>query len=325
MINEPRKVPRPMAPSIRGYGLLLVTAIGWSGAWIIARAAAHEASPSAITVGRFAVAALALVPVWLVLERGHRFRPTRLDLMVLLGMAMTGIVGYTLLFLSGIALAPASDGAVITPALAGVFAMLIAWPALKQRPSAQQVIGALLALGGVLLVGWAALARAGLESERIKGDLLFVLSAGLWGAYSVLGRRAADRIPPVTGVLLASGLGVALLTPLALILQGPSIFENWSGLAWANVLYLGLVATAISFVTFYLGVRYVGVASAAPFYGLVPVFAVLEAAWLLREELTLLHGVGGALVFVGIGLPTLVARWKAMRRAAVPASSPPGL
>lgn len=314
-----------MASSARGYALLFVTAVGWSGAWIIARAAAHEASPSAITIGRFAIAALALVPAWLLLERGRRFRPSRRDAALLLGMALTGIVGYTLLFLSGIALAPASDGAVITPALAGVFAMLIAWPALKQRPTSQQAVGAFLALAGVFLVGWSALTRAGLGSQRATGDFLFASSAVLWAIYTVLGRRAADRIPPATGVLLASALGVAVLAPVAVAVQGPSILVGWSGLAWANVLYLGLVATALSFVTFYLGVQRVGVANAAPFFGLVPVFAVVEAAWLLNEELTVLHAVGGALVFLGIALPTIAARWKAIRDStSVPTLQPPG-
>lgn len=314
-----------MASFRSGHALLLVTAIGWSGAWIIARAAAHEASPSAITVGRFAVASLALVPAWFLLERRSHFRPNRNDAALLLGMALTGIVGYTLLFLSGIALAPASDGAVITPALAGIFAMLIAWPALKQRPSLQQTVGALLALVGVVLVGWSALGRSGPATERITGDILFVVSAGLWGIYSVLGRRAADRIPPVTGVMVASALGVAILAPVAVLLEGPEVLAGWSGLAWANVLYLGLVATAISFVTFYLGVRHVGVASAAPFFGLVPVLAVVEAAWLLGEPLTPWHSAGGALVFLGIALPTIAARWKAIRaRTAGPAPLPPG-
>jgi drug/metabolite transporter (DMT)-like permease len=232
-------------------------------------------------------------------------------------MALTGIVGYSLLFLSGIALAPASDGAIITPALAGVFAMIIAWPALGQRPSTQQVAGALLALAGVALVGWAALGGVGPGSERITGDLLFVAAAGVWGVYSVLGRKAADRIPPVTGILVASALGVAILTPAVVLLQGPGVFVGWSGLAWANVLYLGVVATAVSFVTFYLGVRRVGVASAAPFYGLVPVLAVVQAAWLLNEQITPLHGIGGALVFLGIVLPTLAARRRALRDRAI--------
>lgn len=313
-----------MASSSRGYALLFVTALGWSGAWIIARAAAPEVSPSAITVARFAIAAVALLPVWFLLEQGRRFRPTGGDGLLLLGMALTGIVGYTLLFLTGIALAPASDGAIITPALAGVFGMLIAWPALRQRPSAQQVGGALLALTGVFLVGWSVLGSLGSQSERITGDLLFVAGAGTWGVYTVLGRIAADRIPPTTGILLASVLGVAMLTPVVLLVQGPAIFTGWTGLAWANALYLGIVATAISFVTFYLGVQRVGVASAAPFYGLVPVFSVVEAAWLLGEDVTIFHGVGGALVFVGIAFPTLVTRWRALRdRRRAPTSLPP--
>jgi drug/metabolite transporter (DMT)-like permease len=171
-------------------------------------------------------------------------------------------------------------------------------------------------------VGWSALATAGLGSERVAGDALFVAAAAVWGVYTVLGRRASERIPAITGVLLASVLGVALFAPVVVALQGPGVFLGWTRLAWANVLYLGLVATAVSFVTFYLGVQRAGIARAGPFISLVPVFAVVEAAWLLGEELTPLHALGGALVVAGIGLPSLLARRRRAAREPVPTPVP---
>ncbi|HVL86389.1 MAG TPA: DMT family transporter [Candidatus Thermoplasmatota archaeon] len=312
-----------MAPAASGYLLLLVTSLGWSGAWIVARAAAHEVSPLAATVGRFAIAAVALLPAWYLLDRGRDFRPTRREVLLLLAMAGTGIVGYTVLFLNGVRFAPASDGAIVTPALAGVFGMLLAWPALGHRPTGAEAAGAALALSGVILVGWGVLRAEGLGSDRALGDGLFVLAAGAWGVYTVLGRRASDRIPAVTGILAASALGALLFAPVVLAIEGPAVFAGWSALAWANVLYLGVGATAVAFVTFYLGVQRVGVARAAPFFGLVPVFAVLQAAWILGEELTLLHAAGGALVVAGIALPPLLAR-RASRRAASRLAGPAG-
>jgi drug/metabolite transporter (DMT)-like permease len=310
-------LPAPVErdPARSGYLMLLITALGWSGAWVVARAAAHEASPFAITVGRFAVATFALLPAWFLLDRARGFRLRAGDLPLLMAMALSGVIGYTVLFLSGIARAPASDGAVITPALGGVFGMLLAWPALGAKPTRGEAFGATLAVAGAVLVGWGALQGARAGDERIDGDLLFVGAAVTWGVYSVLGKRAAQRIPAATGVLLASALGVALLLPVVLVFQGPGVFAGWRMLAWTNVLYLGLVATAVSFVAFYLGVQRVGVARTAPFYGLVPVFAVVEAAWLLGETLTPLHVVGGALVVAGIALPSVRAGLAARAQA----------
>lgn len=294
--------------ALSGYLLLVVTALGWAGAWLTAKVAAHDAPPLTVTVGRFLVAALALLPAWWVLDRRKHFRPTRREWLLLLGMSLSGIIAYTVLFLVGVALAPASDGAVITPGLAGLFAMLVAFGATRVRPGGRALLGALLSLIGVALVGLSAVKEAGTGSTRLTGDLVFVASAATWGVYTVLGKRLSDRVPAVTGILLASALGVALLTPVALAVDGVPDLANWSRAAVVNVLYLGLVATAIAFVTFYLAVRTIGIDRTAPALGLVPFFGVLGAAALLDERLTLLHGIGGALVIAGIVVPTLKRR-----------------
>jgi drug/metabolite transporter (DMT)-like permease len=286
--------------SFLGYVLLVVTAIGWAGAWLTARAAAHDAPPLTVTWGRFVVAGIALVPPWLVLERGRRPRLDLRDWTTLAGMSLTGIAGYTVLFMMGVARAPASDGAIITPGLAGLFAMVIAFVFGGARPGRRQLAGAALALAGTCLVGWSAARGAHGDSQRISGDLLFVASAALWGGYTVLGKRISGRVPAVTGIFLASALGVAVLTPVVLAADGVPDPTAWSRAAIGNVLYLGLGATAVSFVTYYLAVELVGIGRAAPSLGLVPLFGVVGAALLLGERLTPLHAAGGLLVIAGI-------------------------
>ena len=58
----------------RGYLLMVITAVFWAGAWLTARVAAHDAPPMTVTVGRFAVASLLLLPVWWRLGRGSAGR-----------------------------------------------------------------------------------------------------------------------------------------------------------------------------------------------------------------------------------------------------------
>jgi drug/metabolite transporter (DMT)-like permease len=286
-----------------GYTLLVVTAIGWAGAWVTARLAAHELPPLTVAWGRFVVAAAALVPAWLVLEQGHRpsLRPS--DRWTLLAMSLTGIVGYTVVFMMGVARAPASDGAVLTPGLAGVFAMAFAALTARRAPAARAICAAALATSGCVLVGLTAWSRVQASEQRLEGDLLYVAGAALWGLYTVLGKRLSGRVSAVSAILLASLVGIGLLTPLVLVRDGVPDPRAWTSTAWLNVVYLGLAATAIAFVTYYLAVRLVGVNRAGPALGLVPILGVLGAAAFLGERLAPLHALGGALVVAGIVLP----------------------
>jgi drug/metabolite transporter (DMT)-like permease len=287
---------------------MVITAVFWAGAWLTARVAAHDAPPMTVTVGRFAVASLLLLPVWWRLGRGRTVRLRGADWIVLLGMTVSGIMVYTVVFLLGVQHAPASDGAVITPGLVGPFTILLVWPLMGDRPRPRVIAGTLLSLAGVVLVGWSAVRHAGVDSARVTGDLHFVAGAFLWAIYTALGRKLADRVPAVTGILLCTAIGAALMAPVAFLHDGAPDLRTWSAAAWVNVIYLGSFGTAVAFTTYYLAVRIVGVGRAMPALGLVPFFGVLGAALLLGEHLTPLHAVGGALVIAGILVPAAGAR-----------------
>lgn len=293
----------PRSRLLAGYLLLVVTALGWSGAWITARLAAYEAPPMTVTVGRFALAAVALVPAWWAIDRGERISLSRTDGALIAGMSLTGITTYTVLFLSGVELAPATDGAVITPGFVGVFSVLVAWALLRQRPTRLGLAGALVALAGALAAGWGALGEAGFDSARALGDGIFVVAGAAYGAYTVLGERLSETVPPVTAIGLAAALGALGLAPIALLVKGVPDPGSWTWRAWLNVAYLGLVATAVCFVTYYAAVQRLGVERTAPALGLVPLFTIVGANVLLGDPLTWLHALGGVLVLAGIALP----------------------
>jgi drug/metabolite transporter (DMT)-like permease len=286
-----------------GYALLVVTSLGWSGAWITARLARHEAPEATVTVGRFALASLALIPVWWVTDRSRGIELSRRDWLTIAGMSATGITTYTVLFLTGVGLAPATDGAVITPGFVGLFSVLIAWAFFQDRPSRAGLAGAIVALVGALAVGWTARRDAGFGSARFLGDAVFVAAAAAYGTYTVLGERLSASVPAVTAILGASTLGALGLAPIALFADGVPEVASWSWRAWLNVAYLGLVATALSFVTYYAAVQRVGVERTAPALGLVPMFTIVGASVILGDPLTWLHAVGGGLVLTGIVLP----------------------
>lgn len=289
-----------MNPRLLGWVLLLLTGASWGGAWVTARAAAHDAPAVWMALGRFAVAMLALLPIAAMLGRPIRFAHDRRTWLHLAGMGLTGAIGYNLFFLLGIELAPASDGAVITPGLSGFCGALFVWFLDGIKPRKYAVYGGLLALAGAALIGVGAWQGGG-GTERLIGNGLFALASVIWGIYTALGRRLSGHIPAVEGVFWTVALATLFWTPLAWWYAGPPS-AHWAAGAYWNMAYLGLIATSVGFVTWYLAVKHLGADRAGPGLGLVPVFGVLLAVGFLGESLALTHVLGGAVVVWGIVL-----------------------
>lgn len=278
--------------------LLVLTGASWGGAWVTARAAAHDAPALWMAVGRFATAMLALLPIAALLRRPIRFDHDKRTWWHLAGMALTGAIGYNLFFLVGIEKAPASDGAVITPGLSGFCGALFVWLLDGQRPRRNAIQGGLMALAGAGLIGAGAWQGGG-GTERLFGIGLFVLASITWGVYTALGRRMSGHVSAVEGVFWTVALATLFWTPVAWLTSGAPQ-ADWAPGAYWNMLYLGLIATSVGFVTWYLAVKQLGADRAGPGLGLVPVFGVVLAVVFLGEQLLWTHLAGGAVVVAGI-------------------------
>jgi drug/metabolite transporter (DMT)-like permease len=66
------------------------------------------------------------------------------------------------------------------------------------------------------------------------------------------------------------------------------------------ILFLGIGASVIAFLSWNLAVGHLGAGRTALFGNLIPVFSSIEAALLLHEDFTNVHVVSMVLVFAGI-------------------------
>ena len=89
----------------------------------------------------------------------------------------------------------------------------------------------------------------------------------------------------------------------------PACFEglirnipHQSALDWLCISYLGIFGTVIGFVWYYEGVESLGPTKAGLFINFVPIFAILCACVILREQITFSLAVGAALVTSGVYL-----------------------
>jgi drug/metabolite transporter (DMT)-like permease len=216
-----------------------------------------------------------------------------------LALGATAVAGYNALFLYGLELAPASDGAIIVPGLAPVFTILIAWPVLGERIGARGMAGLLLAFAGLIAVIGP---TGGVDGDRLLGALLFVAGAACWGVYSVLGKSATARFGAVTATLYATATGALLLLPFAVGESGWSQLANAGGSAWASILYLAVFGTVLAFVLFYEGVSRLGASRATAFALLIPIFGVVASVLILDESIGAGTFVGGVAILAGLWL-----------------------
>jgi drug/metabolite transporter (DMT)-like permease len=188
---------------------------------------------------------------------------------------------------------------VLVPGLIPFATMLLAWPALGERPTRRAVAGLVVALVGIVVVGDPA---GNVDSTRLIGDALFLGAAISWAVYTLAGRRAVARYGSISSNVYATACGAVLLVPVSFFDGGWSPLGRAPAQAWGAVAYLSLGGTVLGFVAFYEGVRLIGSARTSSFALLVPIFGVLSSVLVLGESLRPSLVVGGVIVLAGLWL-----------------------
>jgi len=284
--------------------LLVVTAALFGATWVAAPWATHEIPPMVVACLRFATAALLLFG-WCRL-RGIPIPLRRADIPLVLGVTATSVVGYNILFLYGVTLAPASHGAVITPGLIPIFTLLLGRMLFRESVLWRQALGVVVSIVGLALVVGPAFAG---DPAALIGDLLYATAALLWATYTILGRAVTKRFHVAAITCLSGAVGALVFLPLGLLDPvGFGALATASPRALAGLAYLGSLGTAVGFVLFYLGVQRIGSARASAYTVLVPLFGVSLTVPILGESLDPISLVGAAIVIGGL--------WLTQRRAA---------
>ncbi len=136
------------------------------------------------------------------------------------------------------------------------------------------------------------------------GDLLAVAAAFVWAVYSLLTRKIGSFGYPV---LLATRrtffYGLVFMLPTLFFFDfHPQLSALASPAVLLNLLYLGLGASALCFVTWNFAVKELGALKTSVYIYAVPVITVLTSALILHEPLTPATGLGTMLTLAGLVL-----------------------
>nr|WP_315189706.1 DMT family transporter [uncultured Albidiferax sp.] len=284
------------------FDFLLLAAV-WGASFMFMRTASLEMGAVPTAALRVAIAALALLPVlaWQGQISGLRqhWKPV-----LLVGVLNSGVP----FALFSFALLSITTGlSSILNATTPLFGTLIAWLWLRDRPNASRSLGLVIGFVGVALLAWD---KASFKPDShgiapgwaVLACLLAAACYGLTGSYT---KRFLGAVPPLV-IATGSQIGAALGLALPAFWLWPA---HWPTLhAWAALLVVGTVSTALAYIIFFRLIANIGPAKALTVTFVVPVFAVLYGAVFLGEALTPWMLGCGLVVVCGTALATGLLR-----------------
>lgn len=284
--------------------LLWVVPLLWSSNYIIARLAQGVVSPHALAFGRWAVAALILLP-WLgrgLLQRRAELQREWKQLLVLgfFGMYICGAWVYV----AGLSTTSTNMALIyaVTPmAIAAASAMV-----LHERLRPAQWAGVVLALLGLLFVIAKGDLQRLLSVQFVAGDAWITAAAASWVAYSVLLKHWPSALGPGERLVAIIAGGLLVLAPAAMLEAWLLPVPPWSAASLGLIALAALVPGVLSYGAYSLLQRELGASRTAMMLYLAPVYGALLAWALLGERPGWYHVVGAAMI-----LPSI---WLASRR-----------
>ena len=286
-----------------GHLSALLSIIIWGSTYISTKILLVDFKPLEILVCRFTIG---YVTLFLAHPRAVKTKGWKEELL----FALAGLCGVTLYFLlENIALTYtlASNVGIIV-SMAPFFTAVLSHFLLKGegfRP--QFFLGFIVALAGIFLIGYNAN-----EVLRLNplGDILALLAAFAFALYSVLMRKVQGLgYHTIGSTRRIFFYGLLFMVPAAFRME---FTLNLQRLANAsnlfNMLFLGLMASAMCFVIWNWAVGILGAVKTTLYIYIVPVVTILTAAMILNETITPIALLGASLTFLGMFIAQRRAR-----------------
>ncbi len=282
---------------------LVTLAALWGASFLFMRLGAADFGPVALSALRVGLASAALLP--LLLWRGQA-AVLRANWRAI---AIVGVVNSALPFVlfSVAALAIHAGLSAIFNATAPLWGALIAWAWLGDRLSRLRVAGLAIGFAGVVWLAWdKASFKPGEHGVSAVLAIAACLAATLcYGFGANYAKRKLDGVPP-----LAVATGSQLAASAAL---GWPALWLWpaaapSATAWASVVGLALLCTAVAYLLYFRLIAHLGAARAITVTFLIPVFGLIWGAVFLGEPLSPAMLFGCAVILLGTALTTGVLK-----------------
>lgn len=284
----PKKILFPLSASLL-----------FSGSYISAKYTTIDLSPLTASLLRYSVA-LVFLSFFLFHYRISSLRVKQKDLLKLLLLGLSGIVGYHYFFLLSLRYTEVANTAIInasSPILTGIMAAVF----VKERLHFKNYAGVAGAFVGVIVL----LVRGRIDNligmKMNVGDAIMLLAVFSWVVYALIVKTLIRKYSGFTITFYASLFGVVLLSFLASSENAFEQVRNISSASIFGILYMGIFASGLGYFLYNLSIREIGPTKTSSFvYSLVPILVAILAFLFFRQPITPVMVSSMILIIIGL-------------------------
>ena len=293
------KTENLISNNYKAYFLLILTALFWSGNFIVGKAASiYEIPPFSLNFYRWLFAFIILFPfTYKEILDNKKYILENIGFFIILGITsitiFNSIVYYSLYHTQVIS-------GVLMISTIPVWIMFIASLLKIERTNIFQIIGVVLSLTGVICI----ITKADLELIKNldfnKGDLSMVVAMFSWAIYSALLRKKTYKVSQIALLEVIIICGFVFLIPVYFIEMslGYKVVLNTPFVL--TLTYVVLFPGIIAFLFWIKGIAFIGANRAGVFLHLMPIFGAIMAIVIFNEKFMLYHFLGAVFIIVGI-------------------------
>lgn len=278
-----------------GHPAALITIIIWGTTFISTKLLLESFKPAEILFLRFVIGFLALIAVC----PKRLPKTTGRQELTFAAAGLCGICLYYLLENIALTYTMASNVGVII-SIAPFFTAVLTHIFMKddEKLRANFFAGFVVAMIGICMISFNG---SKMQFDPV-GDLLAAAAAIVWACYSVLTRKiGAFGYNTILTTRRVFAYGILFMIPALFLFDcriSPAKLTDPACLG--NLLFLGLGASALCFVTWNIAVRTLGAVKTSVYIYLVPVITVAASALILHERITVMSAAGTVLTLLGL-------------------------
>jgi drug/metabolite transporter (DMT)-like permease len=280
----------------KGWLLFIAMSVFWGIPYYFIKIAVQQLDPGIVVLSRVGIAALILAPVAIL---SKQWKPPYKRWGAVVALACIQIAVPFLLISYGEQHIASSLTALLIaaePLLVALFALIFDS---SERVRGLRLAGLFVGIGGVIvLLGF----DVGGDRQRLLGAGMVLLATACYAISALLMKRPAIASLPSLGVVtIECSTTFIVIAPLALT-RLPSHVPSLPVIA--SLLALGLICTALAYVTFFALIAEVGASRGTVFTYVNPAISVLLGVLLLGEPLGAATIAGFILIIAGSWLST---------------------
>ena len=279
--------------------LMIIATVFWAGAFIAGKFSIAQFPIFSLTFFRFLFATILIFAI--MIKKEDNWKIEKKDLPIFMALGVIGMVGYHTFFFSALKYTTATNSSLINatnPIITTILAIIF----LKDKVKTRNIVSILTSFFGVILIITNGDFGILLNFKLNYGDLLMIIATICWASYSIISKKASENYSPIKITSYAFLVCVVILIPFVLMEKPWVYIPNTTTIGWISVIYMSIFASVGGYLIQQVSIKKIGPSKTSLYINLVPVFSMILAFLILKENISIIKIIAGLLIATGVFL-----------------------